>query len=105
MDTRRPGGRDMVGSRARRSFLAGVASLALAGGMVVAQTTAAHAAPFTMSLVGGSFSLGSQATLALAGTPACQNGSDDEFMPPFGTPDGLIDFPADPQCANAYDND
>jgi hypothetical protein len=82
-----------------------LAVLAFAG-VAAVQATPAYAAPFSMSLVGGSFGLGSQAVTSLGGSSTqCQNGLDDEFLAPFGTPDGLIDYPADPDCVNPYDND
>ena len=88
-----------------RKLVAGIVGLAAGGAMLIASPTPAAAAPFTMSLVGGSLSLGSQGTTALTGGIACQNGTDDELPVPFGTPDGLIDFPADPDCATAFDAD
>lgn len=54
-------------------------------------------------MVGGSFSLGTQCTIPLNGGIACQNGADDEWLAPFGTPDGLVDYPNDPQCTSPYD--
>lgn len=65
----------------------------------------AHAAPFSMSLVGGTFSLGTFGTTALSNGAACQDGADNEQLAPFGSPDGLIDYGSDPQCASPYDND
>jgi hypothetical protein len=73
--------------------------------MIGMQPGTASAAPFSMTLVGGTFSLGSFGTTPLSGGAACQNGLDDEYLAPFGSPDGLIDYPTDPQCATAYDND
>ncbi len=94
----------MLGSRVRQIFVALVASAsALAGFSGVAATPAGADSPFTMSLVGGSFSLGSQGTIPLNPGIACQNGTDDEFLAPFGTPDALVDYPADPDCSSAYD--
>ncbi len=90
--------------RVLRPAVAATAALTLGIGLTVAQSGVADAAPFTMTLVGGTFSLGSQGTTPLAGSSACQNGTDDEFLAPFGTPDGLVDFPADPDCSSAYDN-
>ncbi len=94
----------MAGARIRRSVvgcLVGALALAgLAGGVVA---PAGADAPFTMSLVGGSFSLGNQGTIPLNPGIACQNGTDDEFLAPFGTPDGLVDYPDDPQCTSPYD--
>ena len=96
----------MMGSLVRRCASGSVAAVLLAGGMAGLAATAAHATPFSMSLVGGTFSLASQGSTSIGGSStACQNGADDEMAAPFGTPDGLVDFPADPQCANAYDND
>ena len=93
-------------SRLRRSLIAGAGIIAMSTGVLSWNAAPALAAPFSMSLVGGSFSLGGQATAAIGGaSTACQNGSDDEFVAPFGTPDGLIDYPADPQCASPFDND
>lgn len=95
----------MERSRIRRTITATFATLLLVGGGVaLPATTAAALAPFSMSLVGGSFSLGTQGTFALTGGAQCQNGTDDELIPPFGTPDGLIDYPADPGCSSPYDN-
>ena len=95
----------MSSSRSRRAVGAGLAVLVSVAGIVGVQATPAFAAPFSMSLVGGSFSLGSQAATSLGGgSTECSNGTDDEFLAPFGTPDGLIDYPADPDCVNPYDN-
>lgn len=95
----------MSGSRIRRTITGTLATVALiAGGITLPATTASASSPFSMSLVGGSFSLGAQGTLALTGGAQCQNGADDELRAPFGTPDGLIDFPADPDCSSPYDN-
>jgi hypothetical protein len=95
----------MSRSRVRRAFGAGLAAVVFAG-VVGWQVTPAYAAPFSMSLVGGSFGLGSQGATSLGGgSTQCQNGTDDEFLAPFGTPDALIDYPADPDCVNPYDND
>ena len=88
-----------------RKVVAGLLGAAATSAMLVSTGTPAHAAPFTMSLVGGTLSLGTQGTTALTGGIACQNGIDDELPVPFGTPDGLIDHPADPQCASPYDAD
>ncbi len=96
----------MSTSRLRRTLVGGTAVLAMASGLVGYQATPASAAPFSMSLVGGSFSLGGQATASLGGSStACQNGTDDEFVAPFGTPDGLVDYPADPDCSSPFDSD
>jgi hypothetical protein len=91
--------------RFRRAVGAGLAVVAFAG-VAGWQATPAYAAPFSMSLVGGTFGLGSQAASSLGGASTqCQDGADNEFLAPFGTPDGLIDYPADPDCVNPYDND
>ena len=95
----------MARSRIRRTISATFATLMLVGGGVaLPATTAAASGPFSMSLVGGSFSLGTQGTFALTGGAQCQNGIDDELIAPFGAPDGLIDYPADPGCSSPYDN-
>src|SRR3954447_12430581 len=95
----------MSRSRIRRAVGTGLAVLLLTAGAAGLQATPAFAAPFSMSLVGGSFGLGSQGSSSLGGgSTECQNGTDDEFLAPFGTPDGLIDYPADPDCVNPYDN-
>ena len=95
----------MARSWIRRTISATFATLMLVGGGVaLPATTAAASGPFSMSLVGGSFSLGTQGTFALTGGAQCQNGSDDELTAPFGAPDGLIDYPADPGCSSPYDN-
>ena len=55
----------MARSRVRRTITSVVATLMLVGGAVaLPATTASASGPFSMSLVGGSFSLGAQATLA-----------------------------------------
>ena len=96
----------MASSLSRRAVGAGLAALGLVAGIAGWQATPAFAAPFSMSLVGGSFGLGSQSATSLGGASTeCQNGTDDEFLVPFGTPDGLVDYPADPDCVNPYDND
>ena len=96
----------MTVSKLRRRVVAGTATLAIATGFLGFQAPPASAAPFSMSLVGGSFTLGSQTTASVGGaSTACQNGADDEFIAPFGAPDGLVDYPADPQCSSPFDND
>ena len=96
----------MTTSRLGRAFSAVVAAVALSAGLtgIDIQVAAADSA-FSMSLVGGSFSLGTQGTTSLNPGVACQNGTDDEFLAPFGAPDGLVDFPDDPQCTSASDAD
>lgn len=90
----------------RRVTGAVVVSAMLGGGVAALTATAAHAAPFSMSLVGGSFGLSALGSTAIGGSStACQNGVDDEMIAPFGTPDALKDYPADPQCTSLYDND
>jgi hypothetical protein len=90
-------------SRFKRSVVAAAAAIGL-GVAGIATAPPAHAAAFSMSLVGGTLTLGTQQTLSLSSGFGCQNGSDDEFLAPFGTPDGLIDYPADPQCTSPYDD-
>ena len=93
----------MTRSRMRRTISATFATLMLVGGGVaLPATTAAASGPFSMSLVGGSFSLGAQGTFGLTGGAQCQNGSDDELIAPFGAPDGLVDYPADPGCSSPW---
>ena len=96
----------MSGSFMRRAAVVGTTAVLLASGLAGWQANPAHAASFSMSLVGGTFSLATQGSTSLGGSStACQNGTDDEWLTPFGAPDGLIDYPADPECVNAYDND
>jgi hypothetical protein len=84
--------------------IVGIGAAVTMGAVGIATAPPASAAPFSMTLVGGTFSLGTQTTASLGTAFGCQNGTDDEFPAPFGTPDGQVDFPADPECANPYDD-
>jgi hypothetical protein len=86
----------------RGVLAAGAAILLIAG---LAAPASATTRPFKVQVVGGSISIGST-TNALGGGPACSDGTDNEYDAPF-TPgkDGLIDYPADPDCSSPFDND
>ncbi|MGZ6951560.1 MAG: hypothetical protein ACXVJX_05575 [Acidimicrobiia bacterium] len=91
--------------RGIRAFACVGISLALTGGALIAAATPAAAASFSMTLVGGSFALGSQQGSQLQGAVTeCQDGVDNELHAPFGSPDGQIDFGHDPDCTSIYDN-
>jgi hypothetical protein len=81
---------------------AGAAVLLIAGFASPASATTRN---FNLNVVGGSISIGST-TNDLGGGPACSDGDDNEYDAPF-TPskDGLIDYPADPECVSPFDND
>jgi hypothetical protein len=80
-----------------------MAGLLLAAGL--AQPASAATRPFSLTVSGGSLQIGNQ-FIPISSVPECSNGQDDEYDSPF-TPstDGLVDFPADPQCSSAQDND
>jgi len=90
----------------RRAGLRALIVLGAVVGMLAATMLPASAAsqPFQAQVVGGSVQIGTTAPISIGGNPACANGTDDEFVSPFGTPDGLIDYPADPECATPFDN-
>jgi hypothetical protein len=91
--------------RGHRWFAAIGTACALVGGALVTHATPAGAAAFQMSLVGGSFGLGTQQGSQLQGAVTeCQDGVDNELRAPFGTPDGQIDFGHDPDCTSIYDS-
>jgi len=86
-------GRGVVGVAAGVLLIVGLAAPA-----------SATSRPFEGSVVGGSITLSaSSGTNNFGGSPQCANATDDEY--PGDPQDGLIDYPADPQCATPFDND
>jgi hypothetical protein len=92
----------------------GRGAVAVAAGVLLIVGLAAPASatsrPFEGTVVGGGLTLSATSgTNSFGGTPACSNGTDDEY--PDEQPhtaennkDGAIDYPADPQCATPFDN-